>query len=872
MKNMIKKVLAAVLVMAIAISVLAVMAGAVSSSGSVSAYKKEFPAAYVTSGTNQTLSTVIGDWDWGWPIPSSVPSRHNFQSCYVDGRNHRAIDIACEKGSSVIASYLGKVIKVNLNVDANGKKDTSGYGTYVMLEHTYMNKTFRSMYAHLNSATVKEGALVKAGEQVGTSGGSGYGDASYYGAHLDFSIWEGTATFTKLSKTSVDPLLNHFVAIPDQVIAYNNFTGKYTKMTATTSCCARYLDAVKWEWDNRPLRISNVGTTSLTIEWNPVSGATGHTLFVDGVNKGTPQNGRFDVTGLTAGKRHSFTVKAYNSGGYEVGSRSACYTMPGTAATSTTTTTTTTTTATTYKITFDANGGAGAPAAQNKTSGVNLTLSSTKPTKTYCDFLGWSTSKTATSATYSAGGTFTANAATTLYAVWKYRSTPFGSFDNASSPAPGQVNVRGWAIDGDNVNQSIAIHAYVGGEAGAAGANGAFGSTANLVRSDVNDVHKGVGNNHGFNYTFSSSKRGAQYVYVYAINISGTPGNNFLIDKIRVDIPYIITYNANSGTGAPAVQGKLSGTNLTLSSTKPTRANYTFLGWSTSSTATSATYSAGGTFTANADTTLYAVWQASTATPTTAAIAISEFTATKNGGTAAVASGTTADKFTYTVKTNVPATKLEFRFSGNTTVFTVTSNTSHTLAPGRPNVSSDKKTWQWIEDMMSAGNRTITVTAYDANEKSASKSITVNVTAPTIEKPDVTYKVRYSGGGWLPEVKNNNDYAGITGKAITDVAIKVSSGSVKYRVHVQGDSWLPYVTGYNTGDSADGYAGNGKAIDAIEVIYTPVSGASYKMYYKVSPVNGNYYPYQINNQVGSGYDGYAGAMGKSFDRLQMWIQ
>ena len=47
---------------------------------------------------------------------------------------------------------------------------------------------------------------------------------------------------------------------------------------------------------------------------------------------------------------------------------------------------------------------------------------------------------------------------------------------------------------------------------------------------------------------------------------------------------------------------------LTLSSTKPTRSGYTFLGWSSSSSATSPTYYAGGTYTANASITLYAVW------------------------------------------------------------------------------------------------------------------------------------------------------------------------------------------------------------------------------------------------------------------------
>ena len=62
-------------------------------------------------------------------------------------------------------------------------------------------------------------------------------------------------------------------------------------------------------------------------------------------------------------------------------------------------------------------GGSGAPASQTKTHGVTLTLSSTKPTRSGYTFKGWSTSSTATSASYSAGGSYTTNASATLYAV-----------------------------------------------------------------------------------------------------------------------------------------------------------------------------------------------------------------------------------------------------------------------------------------------------------------------------------------------------------------------------------------------------------------------------------------------------------------------
>lgn len=88
--------------------------------------------------------------------------------------------------------------------------------------------------------------------------------------------------------------------------------------------------------------------------------------------------------------------------------------------------------------------------------------------------------------------------------------------------------------------------------------------------------------------------------------------------SFNVSVPawtsYVIKYNANGGSGAPGNQTKWKNQTLTLSTTKPTRTGYTFLGWSTSSSVASATYSAGGSYTANAAATLYAVWKAITYT------------------------------------------------------------------------------------------------------------------------------------------------------------------------------------------------------------------------------------------------------------------
>ncbi len=116
---------------------------------------------------------------------------------------------------------------------------------------------------------------------------------------------------------------------------------------------------------------------------------------------------------------------------------------------------------------------------------------------------------------------------------------------------------------------------------------------------------------------------------------------------------YTIKYNANGGTGAPGNQTKWKGQTLTLSSTKPTRTGYSFLGWSTSSSATSATYSAGGSYTADSAATLYAVWKANTYTVKYDA----------NGGTGAPGNQTKTYGVALTLSSAKP-TRTNYNFKG----------------------------------------------------------------------------------------------------------------------------------------------------------------------------------------------------------------
>lgn len=134
---------------------------------------------------------------------------------------------------------------------------------------------------------------------------------------------------------------------------------------------------------------------------------------------------------------------------------------------------------------------------------------------------------------------------------------------------------------------------------------------------------------------------------------------------------------------------------------------------------------------------------------------------------------------------------------------------------------------------------------------------------------NVYYCVKTKKHGWLPEVKNLKDYAGWENSPITGVAIKVDKGTIKYRVHIKGGKWLPYVTGCNINDIENGYAGDGRVIDAIEVYYnTPSNIRPYKKAkYKV-----NSYDWQYDNEKGRGQDGYAGSFGVNATKFQIVIE
>lgn len=155
-------------------------------------------------------------------------------------------------------------------------------------------------------------------------------------------------------------------------------------------------------------------------------------------------------------------------------------------------------TANTYTVSYNANGGSGAPASQTKTYGVNLTLSSTKPTRTNYNFKGWGTSASSTTVAYASGATYSANAAITLYAIWElaYVKPRITGFSVARCNSSGTVTDEGtyalikfnWATD--KTVSSIKIQwklatASSYGSSATVSASGTSGSVSQVVGANA---------------------------------------------------------------------------------------------------------------------------------------------------------------------------------------------------------------------------------------------------------------------------------------------------------------------------------------------------------------------------------------------------
>ncbi len=112
-----------------------------------------------------------------WPCPSSytITSSYGMRKHPVlrKYKMHTGIDIAADKGASIVAANSGTVIMAHY--------DTNGYGNMVVIDH---GGGITTLYGHASKLLVKVGQEVKAGAVIAKVGSTGLST----GNHLHFEV------------------------------------------------------------------------------------------------------------------------------------------------------------------------------------------------------------------------------------------------------------------------------------------------------------------------------------------------------------------------------------------------------------------------------------------------------------------------------------------------------------------------------------------------------------------------------------------------------------------------------------------------------------------------------------------------------------
>lgn len=214
---------------------------------------------------------------------------------------------------------------------------------------------------------------------------------------------------------------------------------------------------------------------------------------------------------------------------------------------------------TSYYISFNANGGTGAPSSQSKYAGETITISSVQPSRTGYTFAGWSTMLKG-GIDYYSGSPYVNDSSVTLYAVWEriYPGKP--SISVASTVLTEDQNLQVSWSSVANCNY-YEFHVFLRDKDervfvdwGVNGNSYSVNLPVGLYRVAVAAINSEVSNN-------------ATWAYSDWVNFS-------VSEKY-----YTISYDANGGENAPAAQTKRHGQNIAITSEIPTRAGYTFKGW-----------------------------------------------------------------------------------------------------------------------------------------------------------------------------------------------------------------------------------------------------------------------------------------------------
>ena len=183
-------------------------------------------------------------------------------------------------------------------------------------------------------------------------------------------------------------------------------------------------------------------------------------------------------------------------------------------------------TAAVYTISYNANGGSSAPSAQTKDGGIDLTLSSTVPTRSGYAFAGWNTQADGSGTHYASGATFTGNANTTLYAQWTFQGS---GIENDPYLIPSEDV---WNYLADQVNGGTNYSGKYFQQ------TGDFTVSSKIIGYPTDDTHyvtfNGIYDGNGCTITASISKSDERYVAPFHCIANATIKNVILTGSVTV--------------------------------------------------------------------------------------------------------------------------------------------------------------------------------------------------------------------------------------------------------------------------------------------------------------------------------------------------
>ena len=283
------------------------------------------------------------------------------------------------------------------------------------------------------------------------------------------------------------------------------------------------------------------------------------------------------------------------------------------------------------------------PGNQTKTYEKNLTLSTTKPSRTGYNFVEWNTQADGKGTSYKSGSVYSydrdSNGGTvTLYAIWTpwkhtvtyNKNVPASSKSQTVNSLPGnQTKIYDQTLTLSNNTPTRTGYAFKEWNTQADG--------------------KGTSYQKGASYTYNRTSDGGT-VTLYAIWTSWK-------HTVHYDKNVSSTSSSQTVSNMPSDQTKVYETNLVLSTSKPTRNGYIFTGWNTAANGSGTAYAAGGNY---------------------------QYDRSSDGGTVTLYAQWTAWKHTVHYDKNVPSTSSSQTVNGIPTDQTKTFDQKLTLSATKP--------------------------------------------------------------------------------------------------------------------------------------------------------------------------------------------